>query len=433
MLRDFLNELDSDGLLVKIQKPVSVKYEAAGLLKALDGRPVLLESIKESEMRVIGNIFATRELVAKYLKTESSNLLFRMADAIDKPKKPKEAKEPGKAPFNEKHSPDLSPLPILTHCEGDGGPYLSSSVVAARDKEYGGNLSFHRMMVVDKKHLVLRILPRHLNEFIKRNGGELDVAICVGGSVPFLLGGATSVDIGFDEMTIANSLEPLTVSPSPLYKIPVPTETEIVIEGRITKKLAPEGKFVDLTETHDIIREQPLMEIKRVSYRNDAYYQALLPGGLEHKTLMGMPREPTIYREVSKVCKCTNVYLTTGGCSWLHGVVQIDKLAEDDGKKAIEAAFKGHSSMKFVAVVDKDINMLDPNDIEWAIATRVQAGKALVVKPHEKGSSLDPSADPNTRETAKWGLDATKPLETKGKDFNRVPFPKVRLEEYLAK
>ncbi|MFH0818256.1 MAG: UbiD family decarboxylase [Candidatus Micrarchaeota archaeon] len=430
MLRDFINELDSEGLLVKIQKPVSAKFEAAGVLKALDGKPVLFESVMESELKIIGNIFATRELVAKYLKTTPTDLLFKMADAIAKPTKPKEV---GKAPFNEKHSIDLTPLPILTHCEGDGGPYLSSSVVAAKDKEYGGNLSFHRMMVVDKKHLALRILPRHLNEFIKRNEGELDVAVCVGGTVPFLLAAATSVEIGFDELTIANSLEPMTVSPSPLYKIPVPTETEIVIEGRITKKLVPEGKFVDLTETHDIVRQQPLMEVKRVSYRKDAYYQALLPGGLEHKTLMGMPREPTIYREVNKVCKCTSAYLTPGGCSWLHGVVQIDKKNKQDGKKAIEAAFAGHPSMKFVVVVDKDINILDPNDIEWALATRVQADTAVIIKPNEKGSSLDPSADPNTRKTAKWGVDATKPLVAKGKDFERVPFPKVRLEEYLPK
>jgi 2,5-furandicarboxylate decarboxylase 1 len=428
MLRDFIKELDSEGLLVRIQKPVSVKYEAAGILKELDKKPVLFEQMKESKLKVIGNIFSSRDLVARYLRTEPSNLLFRMADAIEKPTEPKVSES---APFNEKHSTDLSVLPILTHCNGDGGPYLSSSVAVAVDAECGENLSFHRMMVMDKKHLVLRILPRHLNEFIKKNGGELDVAVCVGGPVSFLLAAATSVNIGFNEMCIANSLEPLTVSPSPLYKIPIPAETEIVIEGRITKKLAPEGKFVDLTETHDIVRQQPVMDVKRVSYRSDAYYYALLPGALEHKTLMGMPREPTIYREVNNVCSCKGVYLTEGGCSWLHGVVQIDKKKEDDGKKAMEAAFRGHSSLKRVIVVDKDINILDPKDVEWAVATRVQADKAIAIKPHEKGSSLDPSADPNTRKTAKWGIDATKPLETKGKDFERVPFPKVRLEDYL--
>jgi 2,5-furandicarboxylate decarboxylase 1 len=428
MFRDFINKLDSEGLLIRIHKPVSVKFEAAGILKALDGKPVLFEKIKESEMPVAGNLFSTRALVAKYLKTTPENLLFKMVDAIDKPTKPKESE---KAPFLEKHAPDLSPLPILTHVEGDGGPYFCSAVVVAVDKEYGRNLSFHRMMVVDKKHLALRIVPRHLNEFIKRNGGELDVAFCVGGPVSFLLAGATSVELGFDEMTIANSLEPLSVSPSPLYKIPIPTEAEIVVEGRITKKLVPEGKFVDLTETHDIVRQQPLMEVKRVSYRKDATFHTLLPGGLEHKVLMGMPREPTIYREVNKVCRCTSAYLPPGGCSWLHGVVQIEKKREDDAKKAIEAAFKGHASMKYVVIVDKDINLLNPEEVEWAIATRVQADKAVVIKSHEKGSSLDPSADPNTRETAKWGVDATKPLESKGKDFTKAPFPKVRIEEYL--
>lgn len=428
MFRDFLKELDSDGLLVRIPKPVSVKYEIAGILKELDGRPVLFEKVKESSMPVIGNIYSSRDLIARYLRTGPANLLFRMADAIQKPRKPEQVSD---APFAQKSSPDLSPLPILTHCVGDGGPYLSSAVVVSRDSELGGNLSFHRMMVIDKTHLALRILPRHLNEFIKRNGGELDVAVCIGGSAPFLLAAATSVSIGFDEMHIANGLEEFTVSPSPVYKIPVPTGAEAIIEGRITKQLAPEGKFVDLTETHDIIRQQPVMEVKRVSYRKDAYYQALLPGAFEHKILMGMPREPTIYQEVNKVCACKNVYLTLGGCSWLHGVVQIDKKKEEDGKNALDAAFKGHSSMKHVVVVDKDIDILDPNDVEWAIATRVQADKDLVIRPHEKGSSLDPSADPNTRETTKWGVDATKPLNSVGKDFTRVPFPKVRIQDYL--
>jgi 2,5-furandicarboxylate decarboxylase 1 len=428
MLRDFLEYLGKTGELVRIKKPVSPEFEAAGVLKALDGRPVIFEQMKGSNLKAVGNIFSSRRLVAEYLKTTEANLLFKMSDAIEKPSKPKQSKS---ALFQKNSSPDLSVLPTLTHCKGDGGPYLSSSVAVAQDKEYGGNLSFHRMMVLDKKRLAVRIVPRHLFEFIKRNGGEKDVAVCVGGGANFLLAAATSVNIGFDELTIANALEPLTVTPSPLFGIPVPTDAEIVIEGTITKKLVPEGKFVDLTETHDIIRDQPVLEVKKVSYRDDALFQALLPGGLEHKVLMGMPREPTIYREVNKVCKCKNAYLTMGGGSWLHGVVQIDKAKESDGKAAIEAAFRGHASLKHVIIVDKDINLFSSEDVEWAVATRVQADRAIVIKPHEKGSSLDPSADPDTRETAKWGIDATKPLVAKGKDYARVPFPEIKLDEYL--
>jgi len=145
-------------------------------------------------------------------------------------------------------------------------------------------------------------------------------------------------------------------------------------------------------------------------------YQALLPGGREHKLLMGLPREPTIYAEVSKRCHCLNVLLTPGGASWLHAVVQIDKRDPDEGRKAVEAAFRGHSSLKHVVVVDGDIDIYDPHDVEWAIATRFQAHTDLIVREDQPGSSLDPSAvhSPGKKtRTTKMGLDATIPWRTR--------------------
>ena len=141
----------------------------------------------------------------------------------------------------------------------------------------------------------------------------------------------------------------------------------------------PEGPFVDLTGTYDLTRMQPVIEIDRVTHRRDAIYQALLPGKLEHRLLMGMPREPTIYAEVNKVAACLNVHVTPGGASWLHAVVQIAKRTPEDGMWAIAAAFRGHGSLKHVWVVDEDVNIFDPNDVEWAVATRFQADRGLVV------------------------------------------------------
>ena len=192
--------------------------------------------------------------------------------------------------------------------------------------------------------------------------------------------------------------------------IRVPAEAEFVLEGRITHELVPEGPFVDLTGTYDFTRRQPVIEIDRVTHRRDAVYQALLPGKLEHRLLMGMPREPTIYAEVNKVARCLNVNVTPGGASWLHAVVQIVKQTPEDGKKAIEAAFRGHGSLKHVWVVDDDIDIFDPNDVEWAVATRFQADRGLVVLSDQPSSSLDPSAHhvPGQKSrTAKMGLDAT--------------------------
>jgi 2,5-furandicarboxylate decarboxylase 1 len=95
----------------------------------------------------------------------------------------------------------------------------------------------------------------------------------------------------------------------------------------------------------------------------------------------------------------------------------------DDGRKAIEAAHRGHSSCKHIFVVDEDIDIYDPLSVEWAMATRFQADRDLVMLGRERGSSLDPSAQPGTYETCKVGFDLTAPLGSGGKPFSKVPFP----------
>ena len=201
----------------------------------------------------------------------------------------------------------------------------------------------------------------------------------------------------------------------------------------MTGELHNEGPFLDLTETPDIVRKQPVARIKKIYIRPGAYFHALLPGGLEHKMLMGMPREPTIYGEVAKVCDVSDVYITPGGCSWLHGAVSIHKKYPDDGRKAIEAAFNGHRSMKHVFVVDDDIDIHDAQQIEWAMATRFQGDRDMIVK-REKGSSLDPSSDLETRETTKIGFDLTIPTDHDPNDFKKVPLPmELDADEYIKK
>jgi 3-polyprenyl-4-hydroxybenzoate decarboxylase and related decarboxylases len=145
---------------------------------------------------------------------------------------------------------------------------------------------------------------------------------------------------------------------------------------------------------------------------------------------MGLPREVTVYSEVSKVAECVDVRLTPGGGCWLHGVVKIRKKQEDDGLKAIEAAFRGHGSLKHVVIVDEDIDIDDPSQIEWAIATRFQAKHGLVVIDDAVGSSLDPSADRMTRKTSKMGLDATIPHDKPKEIFRRWGYQEVKRDSY---
>jgi UbiD family decarboxylase len=120
----------------------------------------------------------------------------------------------------------------------------------------------------------------------------------------------------------------------------------------------------------------------------------------------------------------------------LHAIVQIDKQAEDDGKKAIQAAFTGHRSCKHVFVVDKDIDIYNPLEVEWALATRFQGDADLVIEPKEPGSSLDPSSERSssgTHLTTKLGFDLTKPLTIHGKDFEKALFPLVNIDKYIKR
>jgi UbiD family decarboxylase len=419
-LAKLVKVLDAKGMLTRISKPVDPKYEVSTLMRMLDGRVLLFDHVKGSTMPVIANICSTRDLVATGLGIRREELIAKLTDAIDHPKKARITDAQG----YEEIGADLSKLPILTHYPKDAGPYITSGIAASNDKEYGVNLSYHRAEVLGKDKLVLRILQRHFDTYIRR--GLKEFAVCISSPVQVLVGAAISVEAGISEADIGNALEETPLLRLDGHLVP---PSDIVITAELTGELHDEGPFLDLTETFDIIRKQRVAQVKKIYMRKDAMYHALLPGGLEHKVLMGMPREPTIYREVAKVCDVKDVLVTPGGSSWLHGAVSIHKKHPDDGRKAIEAAFKGHKSMKHVFVVDDDINIHDPTDIEWAMATRFQADKNMITF-REKGSSLDPSSDMDTQMTCKAGFDLTIP-ESGKKEFKRPTLPmKLNLDDY---
>jgi len=421
-MREFVNLLDKKGLWVKIKKPVDIKYEASTIMRMLDGKPIFFEKVKGFSMPVVANISSSRELIAMGLGIKPNEIISKLADAIDHPKEPKIVG----AKDYEEVGIDLAKIPILTHYQIDGGPYISSGVVVARDKELGTNASFHRMMVIGKDKIAMRILPRHFDEFLKR--GNKEFAICIGNSMSVLVASAVSAELGKNELAIANALSETNLIELAGHKVP---ESEMIMIAEMTGEEHDEGPFLDLTETPDIVRKQRVARIKKIFMKKNPIYHALLPGGLEHKLLMGMPREPTIFREVSNVCECRDVLITPGGCSWLHAVVSIKKKGPEDGKKAIEAAFRGHASLKHVWVVDEDIDIHNPHEVEWAMATRFQGDKNMIAKK-EKGSSLDPSSDLETRMTAKVGFDLTIPWGRDPKEFRKLELPvKLNVKDYL--
>ncbi len=422
--RDFVQK----GLNYTITKPVSKNLEVSGIIYSAGEKSVFFDKIKESNYKVSGNVFASKQNVANYLGCEVSDLVPIMTNALTNPTKPKLVEKTEHVELDV----DLEKLPILIHTEKDGGPYVSSGIVIVKDETIGQNVCFHRGMVFDKNKMAFRILERNTMELLKKNNGEMKAAYCIGCGAETLLAAAMAPSIGVNELEIANTMKPIEVVKAKLFDGLLPADAEFIMEGTLSlNEKHKEGPFVDLTGTSDIIREEPVFTVEKIYARPDAIWHALLPGGFEHKILMGMPREPTVFNEVKKAgVDVIDVSVNPGGSSWFHVIIKINKKNEEDGKKTIDAAMKGHSSGKHFFVVDNDIDIYNPLEVEWALATRFQAGKNLYIFEKQKGSSLDSSADQITRETAKAGFDLTMRLDRVEK-MTRAKFPDFDIKKYL--
>ena len=393
-------------------------------LQADQNKTVVFENLNGG--KAAGNLFSTREKMAAALNIGKEDIVQHVMQAIESPKACEIVEDPEFRQIS--HEVDLMSLPIPQYFPEDGGRYITSGVIVT---EFEGkkNVSFHRMMIMDGKHIAVRLVPRHLftlYNMAKEQGKELKVSICVGTRAEVLIAAATPLDFGQDELEVASAMcvrghgSPLKVGRCD-NGILVPADTDYVLEGRITLNETAEGPFVDITGTYDFVRQQPVIEIDRIWTRKNPMFHVLLPGGWEHFMLMGLPREPMIFKTVRQaVPRVKNVRLTEGGCCWLNGIVSIKKNKEGDGVNAIMAAFTGHPSMKQVIIVDEDIDIFDDRQVEWAVATRMQADRILMI-PGAAGSSLDPSSHGKT--TWKVGYDATIPA---GADM--ALFKKAELE-----
>jgi UbiD family decarboxylase len=425
-LRDSIFQARVAGHLIELDGPTDPNLDMARAIYGYSGRPVLFNKLSGFPgWRVLAGIASAREYFALALGVPTTELIHRLAQALEHPVTPLLV---GEAPCQEVVEPgvDLNRLPILRHFPFDAGPYVTAGILVVDDPDYGRNVSFHRLLRLDGRRFAARVVEKRGTDTAwRKSAGDLPVAICIGNSLPVLLAASMSPPMGVDELAIANGLAATPLAACKTVPLHVPADCELVLEGRLTHVTAPEGPFVDLTETMDFVRAGPVIEIDCVTHRRDPIYQALLPGKLEHKLLMGMPKEPTIFAAVNQVCHCTNVVITPGGTSWLHAVVQIEKRGPEDGRAAIQAAFRGHGSLKHVVVVDTDVNPYDPAEVEWAIATRFQADRDLVVLADQPGSSLDPSGihEPGKKSlTAKMGLDATIPWGAERAAFEKVRY-----------
>ncbi|GAB6147968.1 UbiD family decarboxylase [Stetteria hydrogenophila] len=391
----------------RVEGEVEPEYGVTMLL-AGGGGPLVFR-VRGAPLDAGGNVVSARERVLQALGASSD------AEAYEKLLRAMSSPEPLRftgAPTLREAPRGLLDAPAVRFYEGEGGPYLTASVFIACWRGVC-NASVHRVMVKGERVGVVRVVPRHLWRLYREAVGEgrdLPVTVVLGVHPAVLLAAASSPRLGVFELGVASALlGGLEVYESPVHGNPVPAGAGVVVEGWLTRETAPEGPFVDATGTLDKVREQPALRVEAAYYNPDGVSHVILPAGREHLMLMGFPREAQVWEAVSRVVPRVHaVRLTPASGGWLHAVIAIEKNHDGDAKNAILAAFAGHPSLKHVVVVSPDIDVDDPGDVEWAIATRFQADRDLVVVREARGSTLDPSAPEGF--TTKLGLDATKPL-----------------------
>ncbi|MDR3291590.1 MAG: UbiD family decarboxylase [Methanobrevibacter sp.] len=422
-MKEFLKKFEKEFNTVEIDEEVLTVFDATKILNKYPRDIVVLNNPKGYNIPIISGLCNTREKIANAINCKKEDIIHKMAYAMENPIKIEKASNLKNYTTIE---PDLGKLPILTHFKKDGGAYITSGVVIAKDPETNiPNASIHRMLVLSKDKLAIRIVPRNLYTYFnkaKKMKKNLEIAIAIGLDPAVLLASTTSISIDNDEMEVANNFKEGKLKLFNVGNLRVP-EADIILEGEILHdKTAKEGPFVDLTNTYDHIRDEPVIQLAKIHIKEDnPYYHSIIPAGFEHKLLQGLPQEPRIYKSVKNaVPTVKNVLLTEGGCCWLHSAISIEKQSQGDGKNALLAALSAHPSLKHAVVVDKDINIFDLEDIEYAISTRVKGDEDIIIIPKIRGSSLDPVALPDGT-TTKVGVDATIDISQKEK-FEKVNF-----------
>jgi 2,5-furandicarboxylate decarboxylase 1 len=442
-LRQWMEYLKERGSLKEITREVDPKFELAAVGKKADTLCTpLFSKVKGYDMPVITGLASTRELFAELLGVSRDGLGEAFAIAQANPRNCVVI-APQDAPCREQihDMVDLARLPIPVHHEKDGGSYITAGVLIAKDPETGErNLSIHRLQVQGPDQLGILILPRHLMHFYRKAeamGQPLEIAVAVGLDPILMLASQAIVPPGFDECTIASALygQPLKLVSGHSVNIDAPAEAEIVLEGRLVPgERAIEGPFGEYPRYYGPASPKPFIKLTAMTTRNDPIFQTIVAASMEHLLLGAIPREAGMLQAVRHAVPTAKaVHLTPGGACRYHAVISITKVNEGEAKNAMFAAFASSQEIKRVVVVDDDVDIFDPVDVEWAMATRMQAARDVFIVPGACGNLLDPSSDGGISD--KMGIDATVPLSAEPFRFERIRIPgekNLSLGDYIS-
>jgi 2,5-furandicarboxylate decarboxylase 1 len=440
--RSALARMAMHGRLRAYTARADAHLEIAAIMKKLDGGPALLfTDVAGYAIPVVGNLLSCQPNCEAAFGMDFNGIRDFIGRALGSPQPPVLVE---KAPAQEHvHTADIdlpAMLPALHHTAADAGRFVTAGIVVVRDPDTGTyNASYHRLQLAAGRRTGVKLdYGRHLRlafERAKRKGEALPIAVCIGTDLALHYTAATmgsQMPEHADELAVAGGLcgRPLPVVKAISQDLVLPAETEIVLEGRMltddTMTEGPFGEFVGYLSPAD---DAPIFEVTAVTHRDRPIYHAI--NGYGRETIM--LRKYVLEASLLKVLRAAvpiviDAEMTAGGLHRFHAVVAVRKATpQHDGlqRNAIFAAFGALKDLDLVIVVDEDIDIRDPHDVEYALATRMEASRDLIVMPAARGHEYIRCGQNGIR--AKLGIDATIPFAEKPR-FARCEFEQVAID-----
>jgi len=442
-LRSFMQHLERAGRLTRIRKPVGLTHELAHVAATVarqSGNAVLFESPEGSDWPIFAGGISSQESAAIALGCDVRDVTAVMGRALD-PANAIPTRAESDAPWKQHvitgDDIDVRKIPIPTHAQHDGGPFITGGVTVTRDPISGrGNLSYNRMQVLGPRTMGFNVNEwRHVMQFYKvhqERDEPLPVAISIGLDPAVMIGAGARYDD--DELLIAGAIrgEGVPVCKGVTIDIDIPVYSEIVIEGYLPPhRRQAEGPLAEFHGYYGELWESPIFEVTAICYRENPIFQTIIPGWSEHIYIGNvLPREPLLLRFVQHVSANVKGLHIPPYSNGFSAIVQIDKSNPGEPKNVALAAFTAHVNIKKVIVVDSNVNIYDPADVLWALTNQVDWGRDLFTIPGAQGHEMDPTADMRGVHT-KVGIDAT--YKPERRDYGaRVNYPPVDLQDYLS-
>ncbi|MFQ5684001.1 MAG: UbiD family decarboxylase [Candidatus Binatia bacterium] len=433
-LRGFLAEYEKKNPkeFCRIKREVDPKYEVAAILTKLEEirkLPILFyEKVKGSSFPVVANVYSTKKKIASSIGIDPRKFRERYIEAIENPIPPRiVADGPVMDQTIGEKDVDLRTLPLMTYHEGDAAPYMTAGIVLAEDPDTGeANASFNRLMYQSRnKAGIFMTVGKHLHEIYSKmedRGKPLPISISIGSHPAWALGALYIGPYGDNELGIIGGLlgSPVEVIKGKGGGTLFSANAEIVLEASIEPHVREEeGPFCEFSGYATGKGLRPVVTVNSIHLRKKAIYQDICGGQhREHLVMATIPMEANLYRSVREaVPTVVDVHVPAP----FSLIVSMKKRFQGQAQAAMLAAFSSEMYLKHVIVVDEDVNITNLQEVIWAVATRVQADRDIVIIPGVRGSSLDPSSG-NEGVVTKMGIDATaKPSLSSFPKRNKVP------------